>query len=244
MDVSEFRRFGHRQRWINTPIDRRGLDEVLARLPVQPGSKVCDLGCGTGAWLRALVDSGFEGACEGVDSDDLAIDEAVRLSEKYPSIRWQVGEGEAYLASASGLGGVFCVGSSHALGGFQSALSAIGGALSSGAWALVGEGFWENEPCEQYRSFLGGDLGLMSHAENVAAVESQGFDCLWATTATTRHWDDFEWDFYRVARDWARENPQDIEASSTLEKRTAWRNAYLEWGRGTMGFGYYLLRKP
>ena len=47
------------------------IDAAEALKHLNPGQKILEIGCGTGRFLKALIDSGFE--AEGVDNDDYAI---------------------------------------------------------------------------------------------------------------------------------------------------------------------------
>ncbi|MDA8129362.1 MAG: methyltransferase domain-containing protein [Betaproteobacteria bacterium] len=60
----------------------RLLDKYLARLAMPPGARVLEVGCGTGAVLRALARrDGFDGEAVGVDHCQIFVDTANRFAQ-------------------------------------------------------------------------------------------------------------------------------------------------------------------
>ena len=57
-------------------------------------------------------------------------------------------------------------------------------------------------------------------------------------------WDEYEWRYARPVETFVAENPDGPDAEEMLRKIRTWRDAYLRWGRDTLGFGLYLLRRP
>ena len=47
-----------------------------------------------------------------------------------------------------------------------------------------------------------------------------------------------------MSKSHVRANPHDPDAQAMLERIRPWREAYLRWGRDTLGFGLYLFRLP
>ena len=56
-------------------------------------------------------------------------------------------------------------------------------------------------------------------------------------------WDDFEWSYQRIVEQQAIANPDDKKVFEKLVRRREWIDAYLKWGRDTLGYGAYLFRK-
>ncbi len=67
---------------------------------------------------------------------------------------------------------------------------------------------------------------------------------LYAAAGSPDEWDHFEGSFagmrYRVA--YAMEPGEARDAA--IERTCRWHSAYLQWGRDTMGFGFYVFLKP
>jgi len=55
-------------------------------------------------------------------------------------------------------------------------------------------------------------------------------------------WDNFEWGYQRIIESKAAAG--DTAALTRRSARRAWMDAYLKWGRDTLGYGVYLFQKP
>ena len=56
-----------------------------------------------------------------------------------------------------------------------------------------------------------------------------------AATANLDEWDEYEWKYCRSIERYAREQPEDPDVPAMLERIRKWRDAYLRWGRDTLG---------
>jgi hypothetical protein len=65
-----------------------------------------------------------------------------------------------------------------------------------------------------------------------------------ASTASMDEWDDYEWKYCRAIERYAREQPEDPDIPAMLERSRRWRDAYLRWGRDSLGFAVYLFYRP
>lgn len=207
----------------NNPFARERV--VGACRTVAPGARrVLDLGCGSGELLRALApEAGW-----GVDLDVNAIREAQAAGGE--GLRFSAGDARDVPVEAAWDLAV-CLGSTHAFGegsdALPAAVDAMVGHVRPGGWVVLGEGLREGPIPDAYREVLGEPTGIeRTHGENVATIEASGalrVGC--ALTATSAEWDAFEWAHFR------------------RHGRTAWRDAWLRWGRDTMGFGLYLAER-
>ncbi|MDA1017867.1 MAG: hypothetical protein O3A00_25845 [Planctomycetota bacterium] len=55
-------------------------------------------------------------------------------------------------------------------------------------------------------------------------------------------WDDYEDQYAQNVEEFVRANEHDPDAEAMLQRIRPWRDAYLRWGRDTLGFGLYLFR--
>ncbi|MBN2656102.1 MAG: hypothetical protein JXR86_03520 [Spirochaetales bacterium] len=74
------------------------------------------------------------------------------------------------------------------------------------------------------------------HEENIQAGTDKGLIPLYAAESSPDEWDHFEWSFLMEA-----ENSGDRERIGRIRE---WNRYYRKFGRTTMGFGFYLFRKP
>lgn len=67
-------------------------------------------------------------------------------------------------------------------------------------------------------------------------------ETLYAAMSSDEDWDDFEWAHRRRFEDKALREPTSTEALQEQESSRRWLNGYLQWGKDTLGFGFYVLR--
>ncbi|MCF6442985.1 hypothetical protein L1077_26530 [Pseudoalteromonas luteoviolacea] len=82
-----------------------------------------------------------------------------------------------------------------------------------------------------------------THHGNIKLAREVGFTALYATTSSEEEWDNFEWS--RVMNIHSLLGEPDCEDTIRLnaQKLDRWMDIYLEWGRSTLGYGFYIFRK-
>ncbi len=116
--------------------------------------------------------------------------------------------------------------------------------VAPGGLILVGEPYWQQPPAPEYLSLLGEPVGVYrDHVENVLFAERKGLVPVYASVSSDDEWADFEWAHWRRHQD-ATRGADTARAREELERSRRWRDGYLRWGRSTMGFGFYVFRKP
>ncbi len=133
-----------------------------------------------------------------------------------------------------------CIGSTHALGGYEKTLTVLKRLTRPGGRVLIGEGFWARPPSPDFLAATGiAAAEFATHAHNLDLATDGGLSPHWSITASEREWDEYEWAHQRSIESFAAANP-DFPAE-LLARSRAWRRAYWRWGRDTLGFGLYLL---
>ena len=103
----------------------------------------------------------------------------------------------------------------------------------------------QRKPPADYVAFLGGsESQFLEHRGNVQAGIDTGLVPIHAATASSDEWDEYEWKYSRSIELYAREQPDDPDVPAMLERIRRWRDAYLKWGRDTLGFAVYLFHRP
>ncbi len=140
---------------------------------------------------------------------------------------------------------VICMGSSQAVGTFADALSWAWRALRPGGTALFADGYWKQPPTQDYLDVLGATADEMqSHAGNAALARDAGFRVLATATASDDEWDEYEGLYCNAVERYVDAHPEDPDIEAMDGRIRPWHDAYLRWGRDTLGFGFYLLLKP
>jgi SAM-dependent methyltransferase len=233
----------------NNPLDLATVDRALALIEAGPDGAVLDVGCGRGEMLgRALERLPCRGI--GVDSNADEIAKARRRLAPYGErATLHASRVEDVCLEPGAFDAVLCVGSSHAFGlgsrALPAALDALARIVRPEGVLLLGEGYWRRDPEPAYLAAAGLDAEEMRpHAENVALGERAGLVPLMAVTSSDTAWDLFESAYWTAAEDRVRAAPADPGAVANAERVRRWRDAYLRWGRTTMGFALYAFRKP
>ena len=246
MDRTRFTTIAHRDHAICNPISSEKTDRVLALLDLPPGARVLDVGCGKAEMLMRLIER-YGCSAVGVDTNAEFLAEArARAFDRGVAGQLELIEGEiaAQKLEKESFDSALCVGATHAYGDLASTLAALRELVKPGGKLLVGEGFWMQKPDAAYLKALGAkakDYG--DHAANVAAGVEAKLTYLYSAVAGADDLDHYEGLYNRAVETWCVENPKDPDHDAARKRIREWRDAYLQWGRDTLGFGLYLFLK-
>jgi SAM-dependent methyltransferase len=248
MDRDRITAITHGDLALHNPVADAKLDATLELLDLRSTDVALDLGCGPGEVLiRVAGRTGAAGI--GVDRSRAAVFAASRRArERVPGADLQfVHADAAEFVSPEPFALAACVGSSHALGGLESALARLARAARRGGWVLLGEGYWRTEPSPEYLEALGDAARdeLTDLPGLVAAGETAGLRAVSCLTASQDDWDRYEWRLIATGDAYAAAHPD----QPGVEALTAWvdraRRRYLmPGGRETLGFALVLFRVP
>jgi SAM-dependent methyltransferase len=234
MDPARFSRIGHGDLpWWN-PVEGAAFDGMIARAALPRGARILDVGCGNGALLRRALAATPGSTGIGVDRS---------LPVPGPDLREEPFDPARFAPGSFDL--VTCIGSSHAAGGAHAALRTFRSLAKPGGAILLGEGFWEREPDPEYLAFLGDARDSLRDLDGTAALGPEaGLETV-AFIATPREaWDRYEHTYAANLERFAAEHPSDPDVPAMLARIRPWREAYLRWGRTTLGFALLLFRRP
>ncbi len=208
---------------------------------------VLDAGCGRAALLRDVLKLSRANGV-GVDINPNFIDDAHRTLASDPS-----NDGRFSLLNcplldhrrpAHGYAAIICVGSTHAFGSFDECLRVSFEWLKPGGRLLIADGYWKQPPPAAYLDVLGGSEDeFSSHADNACRARDRGYALLRTATSSDDEWDQYEGEYCNAMMHYVATHPDDADAEQFAARMQRWHSAYLEWGRATLGFGYYLLRR-
>jgi SAM-dependent methyltransferase len=209
---------------------------------------VLDAGCGKAALLHdALSMSPARGV--GVDINRSFLDEARLLFCASPldDTRLTLLNGPLLEHSrpSQGYAAIICVGSTHAFGSFEECLRVSNDWLRPGGRLLIADGYWKQTPSQTYLDVLGGTADEFgSHAENAERARAHGYSVLRTATSSDDEWDEYEGEYCNAMMQYLAAHPEDSDLENFSVRMQRWHKAYLDWGRATLGFGYYLLARP
>lgn len=230
----------------NSPLSLETADQLIARLPVQRGGRVIDVGCGNGAFLRRVAErKGVTGL--GVDRDASVI--ATARAAGGEGVEFLAGDATKLEVSQGSYDLAICLGSTHAYGvgevALPRAVEALARMVKPGGAVLLGEGYWKQEPAPDYLALLGEPTGIYrDHAGNIAFLAERGLVTRYATVSSEAEWDAFEEGHQERIERAAAAVPEDAQLALRLQGRRVWMDGYRRWGRTTMGFGFYLCQTP
>jgi len=235
----------------NSPTSEERMTGYIESFELSAGQRVFDVGCGCGEVLIRLHER-YEIQGIGIDSSTMHIAEAKRRAAgrvEDSAIRFVEADARSFDVAPDSIDLVICMGASHAFGlgadACENAIRQMVPLARPGGLLLLGEGYMKQPAPEEYRKLLGESMpDEMTNASNVETGQKFGLIPLAAWTSSEQEWDDFEWNYQRIIEKKALENPDDKEVQQKLAHRREWINAYLKWGKETLGYGTYLFKKP
>ncbi len=229
----KFTTIAHAERAFLGPYGSEAIERLLGMFE----GFVVDVGCGKGAVLEVIGQPGI-----GIEHNPAFAAEA--RSRNPQAEVWEADAGGALgrLTQAPDL--VVCLGASQAVGTPGQALDRFAALVRPGGSVLFGDGYWRAKPAPAYLEFLGAsesDIGDESLIPRLA--EDAGLSVTSHFQSTVDDWDRYENAYAAGVRSWCEANPDDSDCEPFRLRIEAWHDAYRRWGRSTLGFGIWLLRR-
>ena len=238
MDHTRYSTLAHHDHVFCNPLSDAKVDRLIGLLDLNPGARVIDVGCGKGEMLIRIAER-WPAHVTGVDTNASFLDEARARARRVHAERvvFHLGAMKDFDAAPESFDAGLCIGASHAFGTYRDALRGLRRLLRPGGLALVGDGYWRRAPAPEYLALLGATPDEMAdHAGNVAAAVEEGFTPLYSCTAGEDDWDHYEGLYARAIERFVAAHPDDPDAEEMRTRIRLWRDGYLKWGRGTLGF--------
>ena len=226
------------------PLTTASVDACLAALatdwPQELAARVFDVGCGNGevlARLRELRHAQSAADCIvlGIDPDGEALARAALRHAALPiqdaeEARWEARDWEPNLTLAGPWHAAFCLGSRHAFGSTADARDLMFQELKQrvepGGRLLIADGYWRVPPDPEYLEASGMQAEELTelHAWH-AHFAAHGLRLLHEECSSPDEFETFERVFWaQGGKHWE-----------------AWSQAFLRWGKDTMGFAAWVL---
>ncbi|VFU10195.1 SAM-dependent methyltransferase [Methylocella tundrae] len=230
---------------IHNPFTPDKLATLGAALRLEPGTRVLDLGSGSGEMLCTWARD-YDIIGTGVDMSRLFSDQAKRRAEELgvaDRVEFIHGDAAGYVADEK-VGVAACVGATWIGGGVAGTIALLTKSLSSNGIILIGEPYWRQlPPTEDVAKGCGArsisDFLLLP--ELVASFDNLNLDLVEMVLANQDGWDRYEAAKWLTMRRWLEENPDDDFAKEIRERLTSEPRRHVAYTREYLGWGVFAL---
>lgn len=226
---------------IHNPLTAQKLAALGAALRLSPGTRILDLGSGSGEMLCTWArDHGITGT--GIDMSELFSEQAKQRAEELgvtDRVSFIHDDAAGYVSDEK-VDVAACVGATWIGGGVGGTIDLLAKSLHDGGLILIGEPYWLRLPPTEdvARECLAGSIAdFLLLTELLASFGTREYDVVEMVLSDQDGWDRYEAAKWLTMRRWLDENPDDDFANevraqlrSEPTRYAAFTREYLSWG--------------
>ena len=245
MDIPRIFTISESAHRIHNPITPEKLATLGAALRLKSGTRVLDLGSGSGEMLCTWArDHGVIGT--GIDLSPLFTEQAKQRAEELgvaDQVKFIHGDAAGYVSEAK-VGVAACLGATWIAGGAVGTIALLARSLRAGGILLIGEPYWRQLPPTEAvaKGCLANSISdFLMLPGLLASFGELGCDVVEMVLADQDGWDRYEAAKWLTMRRWLEANPGDAFAKEVRAKLTSEPERYAAYTREYLGWGVFAL---
>ncbi|WP_139377895.1 SAM-dependent methyltransferase, partial [Salmonella enterica] len=214
-------------------------------LRMKPGTRILDLGSGSGEMLCTWArDYGVTGT--GIDISPLFTTQAKQRAEELgvsEYVHFIHNDAAGYIDEEK-YDVAACVGATWIAGDVAGTIDLLAKSLKPGGIILIGEPYWRQIPATEEIAHACGVSSVADFRplpELVAFFDQLGYDVVEMVLADPQGWDRYEAAKWMTMRRWLEENPDDEFAQEVRTELTVAPKRHVTWTREYFGWGVFAL---